>query len=131
MKSAAKPLSDRAKVLLWAGVLAVLAIVSVVATAGCAVVPRAVESSEASFDGNAQNSGVVMSTAAGFVVTDRFRARYNAMIVTYGADFRPPLAIDAGVSPIGEDRWLITKQAMVDFLTMNAWRKAGLKPKAP
>ena len=29
---------------------------------------------------------------------------------TYGGDFQPPLKPDTGMAPIGEDRWLISKQ---------------------
>ena len=98
---------------------------------GCTatVVPQPVEATQASFDGSAQTSGVLLSTATGFVVTSHFRERYNALIAVYGGDFAPPLKPDAGIAPIGEDRWLISKQAMVWMLEMSAWRRAGLKPK--
>ena len=97
---------------------------------GHTVTPDPVTSSQASFDGNVQNSGIVMSTPSGFVVTSHFRERYNAMIAKYGGDFAPPLKPDSGIAPIGEDRWMISKQAMVCFLEMNAWRKAGLEPQS-
>jgi hypothetical protein len=128
MKSASKPLSDKTKVFLWAGFIGLVALISVLSTTGCAttVTPAPVVSQQASYDGNAQNSGIIMSTATGFVVTAHFRARYNSLIATYGGDFKPALKPDAGIAPIGEDRWLISKQAMIDFLEMNAWRKSGM-----
>jgi hypothetical protein len=100
---------------------------------GCVstTVPQRVEASQASFDGGAQNSGIILSTATGFVVTTHFRERYNAMIAVYGGDFVPPLKPDAGIAPIGEDRWLISKEGMVRFVEMNTWRKSGLNPKNP
>lgn len=100
---------------------------------GCTLTvhPDRVETTEASYDGNVQNSGIVMSTENGFLVTDHFRDRYNALIETYGRDFAPPLKKDAGMSRVGEDRWLLTKQRWVDFDLMNSWRKAGLKPTNP
>lgn len=90
--------------------------------------PELVEAAVASYDGNEQNSGVIASTPSGFIVTDNFRLRYNALIATYGADLPTPATVDSGIAPIGPDRWLITKQRMIDFLTMNQWRRAGLKP---
>lgn len=111
--------------------LTILFVAAVVALAGCSspVIPHAIDAREASFDGNAQNSGVITSTPSGFVVTDHFRARHNALIAVYGGDFSPTLKPDHEIYPIGEDRWLISKQGMVDFLEMNAWRRAGLEPK--
>ena len=114
------------KVALW---FVLLVAIFAYCAVGCStVVPDRVESREASFDGNDQNSGVIASTPAGFVVTAHFRERYNALIATYGGDFAPPLTPDAGLAPLGDGRWRITKQHMVQFLTMNAWRKARLEP---
>jgi len=111
--------------------LVVLILATALLFVGCGttVTPDVVHSTQASFDGGQQNSGIVMSTASGFVVTDHFRQRHNALIAVYGGDFAPPLQPDHGIAPIGTDRWLISKQGMVDFLQMNAWRKAGLEPK--
>jgi hypothetical protein len=116
--------------LCWAVLLAGLALL-ICALNGCAgtVTPDRVESRQASFDGNEQNSGIVLSTPSGFVVTSHFRQRYNALIAVYGGDFKPTLKPDDGIAPIGEDRWLLSKKAMVDFLEMNAWKRAGLQPK--
>lgn len=109
------------------------ALIVALVVAGCAVTvaPKPVIAEQASFDNNEQNSGIIMSTPSGFVVTDNFRLRYNRLIATYGADLATPATTDAGIAPIGPDRWLITKQRMIDFLEMNAWRKAGLAPKNP
>jgi hypothetical protein len=98
---------------------------------GCASVvhPERVEARQASFDGNEQTSGILSSTPSGFVVTDHFRERHNAMIATYGGDFIPALKPDHGIAPMGGGRWLISKEGMTHFLEMNAWRRAGLKPK--
>jgi F0F1-type ATP synthase membrane subunit c/vacuolar-type H+-ATPase subunit K len=117
--------------LCWVVLLVGLALLVCALNAGCAgtVAPDRVEARQASFDGNEQNSGVIMSTPSGFVVTSYFRQRYNALIATYGGDFKPALKPDDGIAPIGEDRWLISKQRMIDFLEMNAWRRAGLQPK--
>jgi len=98
---------------------------------GCAttVIPRPVEALEAGWDGGSQTSGMLLSTATGYVVTGTFRARYNLLVATYGRDFAPPLERDAGLTAAGEDRWLITKEGMQHMIEMTAWRRAGLKPK--
>jgi hypothetical protein len=99
---------------------------------GCSAVstvtPDRVESSAPSFDGNEQNSGVIASTPTGFVVTSRFRDRYNALVATYGRDFAPALRRDAGISRIDAGQYAIDKEHMVKFLTMNAWQKAQFAP---
>lgn len=112
--------------------LVILLVGLVVGLTGCGtpVIPQAVAAQEASWDGNVQNSGIIMSTENGFVVTDHFRARYNALISVYGNDFTPPLKVDTGIAMIGTDRHLISKQAMVWMLEMNQWHRAGLKAKA-
>lgn len=111
-------------VLIWA-------LIAFLVLPGCnsTVVPTPVKVEEASFDGNEQNSGVIASTSAGYIVTENFRARYNLLVARYGRDFEPALKPDGGLEPAGESRWLISKQAMVWFLTMNQWRRAGIEPR--
>ncbi len=114
-------------------VVILLAAFLAVASVGCStVVPRAVnEPDQPSFDGNEQNSGVVASTEAGFIVTAHFRDRYNALVAIYGGDFLPALTHDAGLMEIEAGRWQMTRQAMRKFLEMNAWRRAALAPVNP
>ena len=107
-----------------------IAIVSAFTGCSSTVTPSRVESQQASYDGGEQNSGVIASTATGFVVTDHFRARFNGLVRIYGKDFIPELKADGGISPAGNGRWEISKQSMIYFLEMNAWRKAGLEPKS-
>jgi len=101
-------------------------IVMPVLISGCGTVtPERVRSEAASYDGNERNSGVIASTAEGFIVTTHFRARYNALIAVYGEDFRPALPTDEGIRALDAGRWLIDKAHMVKFLEMNAWAKMG------
>lgn len=94
-------------------------------------VPAALPAAAApSFDGAEQNSGVLSSTAAGFLITPHLRDRYNALVARYGGDFAPPLRQDAGLERQGPGTWEMSKQAMVNFLEMNAWRRAGIPPKS-
>jgi hypothetical protein len=110
--------------------LLILALVLALAS-GCAstVTPDRVTAAAPSFDGNEQTSGVLSLNANGAVVTDHFRYRYNALVATYGQDFTPPLKGDAGFTAITSSRWLIDRQHLSQFLEMNAWHRAGLKPR--
>ena len=101
------------------------------ALSGCAgtVSPDRISAAAASYDGNAQTSGIISVNPLGYVVTAHFRDRYNALAALFGRDFAPPLTPDAGLTPITADRWLIDRQHLAQFLEMNAWHRAGLKPK--
>lgn len=111
--------------------IAVLLVGVAVLSAGCGTVtPPPVASESASYDGNEQTSGIISVTPAGVLVTDRFRARYNALVATYGRDFAVPLRVDEGLISVEPNRWLIDRGHFTQFLEMNAWRRAGLAPKA-
>jgi len=110
----------------------ILWLLSVVLT-GCVstVIPQPVARTQASYDPSdtvKPTSGVIMSVPSGFVVTSHFRERLNSLIATYGGDFPIALKPDHQIAPIGEDRWLISKKGMEDFLLMADWKTAGLKP---
>lgn len=97
-------------------------------TTGCAntVTPKTVQSSQASWDGDAQNSGIIALTADHHgIVTPHFRDRYNVMVGTYGPRFQPPLKPDAGITATTTNTFLIDAEHMADFLRMNRWRKQG------
>lgn len=93
-------------------------------------------STEASWDGVTQNSGVISlwpqnargSAVQGFRVTTGFRARHNALIAKYGRRFTPPIVPDQGMTPFPDDTWLISQQAMVWFMDMNQWQRNGVPP---
>jgi hypothetical protein len=101
------------------------------ALSSCAstVSPDSISAAAASYDRNKQNSGIISANALGYVVTSHFRNRHNALVATYGRDFSPPLTPDAGFTEITSSRWLIDRQHLSQFLEMNAWHRAGLKPK--
>lgn len=101
---------------------------------GCTttVIPDHVKPAAASFDGNAQDSGVVVQLQDGSaLVSVHWVERYNAMVTQYGACFQPPLkpldaAQQAAVIAVGDasrPACAVTAQVLTDFLTMNRWRK--------
>lgn len=107
---------------------------------GClsTVVPKPVHSEQASFDGVERTSGVVQfsSELGGFIVTDNFVRRYDALVDIYGNTkdsltrlpyFAPALVRRYGVSQT-RGMWIITPDAMTKFVRMNQWRKAGRVP---
>jgi hypothetical protein len=94
---------------------------------GCAntVRPTVVYSSQASWDGSDQNSGIISETADHHgVVTPHFRDRYNRMIAVYGNRYDPPLRPDDGVQSTGTNTFLIDAQHFAYFFEMNKWRKS-------
>jgi hypothetical protein len=112
-------------------VIQVLALASALLLTGCTstVTPKPVQSSQPSFDGNIQTSGVLGRLPDGsWVVTPHWLERYQAMIRDYGAYFAPPLKPANGVS-LGWGLVTASSQAVTDFETMNRWRKAGKPPK--
>ncbi len=107
----------------------ILLAVVVATSAGCSTVtPKQVRSESPSYDGNDQNSGIIVSTKDGFLVTPRFHIRYNALIEVYGRDFTPPLHEEEGIAKVDANTYLIDKQHMTQFLEMDAWLRAGLHP---
>lgn len=99
---------------------------------GCTstIVPHAVESTQASFDANVQNSGFLgFEIGGGAKITSSARGRYNALIEIYGRDAK--LVKDQGLSPNSDGSWSITKECLVKFLEMSDWKRAGLQPITP
>lgn len=96
-----------------------------------------------SFDGNKQDSGLLLVDTQGALVTERFLARYDDLVRIYGADhsLTTPWVVGTGVSPATEqeaglylDRgkiYRLTKQALVTFIQFNQWRKAGRQHPTP
>jgi hypothetical protein len=103
-----------------------LSIIVISVFIGCAhtVVPTTeVRNSTASYDGNDKNSGIVSTCPGGFVVTDKFLARYDVLAEKYGAKFVPKVKKGDGVTG-----HVIDSEHMVKFLQMNNWNKAGIAP---
>jgi hypothetical protein len=104
-----------------------LALLALSLAPGCLTqVPTQRSGEVASFDGNEQTSGIINSIPEGYVVTARFRDRYNALVAKYGNQWTPELQPDAGMRPfVPGERWVIDRQHMVAFLTLNTWSKSG------
>lgn len=93
--------------------------------ASCTVTPKIVKDAGASFDGNARNSGLIGYDPAGRgILTPHARDRYHALIEMYGKRFDPPLRAGDGLLPTATNTVLIDAEHLVDFATMNGWRKA-------
>src|SRR4051812_2171239 len=93
--------------------------------AGCTVTPTAVKDQQYSWDGNAFNSGIIRLEADGAVITAHARDRYNGLCSIYGGKFIPKLNPDDGVTPNPSEpgTFLLTKERLTQFMTMNRWRK--------
>lgn len=107
----------------------ILLIAAVLLVSGCTstVTPKAVKESQASFDGNAQNSGFLGWTNHFGVITAHAHERYQQLIATYGNRFEPKLAGDAGTTAFTNGTYLIDKEHLVDFGEMELWKRSGAK----
>jgi len=99
---------------------------------GCTstITPPKIHDTQASFDGNAQNSGFIQYNEDGSaLITPHARDRYNGLVDLYGAYFKPRPKHDEGLVQVGSN-WQIDAEHLVKFGTMNRWRKEG-KPTDP
>lgn len=99
-------------------------------TAGCnsTVTPDSVSARHASFDGQAQNSGILKLVPGGAVITPRARDRYNGLVVVYGGEFTPALRPDHGVTERIDGDYDITTEGLQKFIVMNQWKRMGRSP---
>lgn len=111
------------------GIIALL-IPAIIATclagSGCmsTVAPKPVVDRQASFDGNAQNSGILLDLTNGYaIVTPHWRDRYNAFIARYGASYQVKLN-DYGLTPYTNGTWLANKQSRSYFAIWNLQSKS-------
>jgi hypothetical protein len=84
----------------------------------------------ASWDGSEQNSGLVSDANSSMVVTPHWRDRYNALVVLYGAQFRPALVADQGLTagaPGGN--WYANHFARIHMYVMNTWDHSAMHGK--
>lgn len=101
---------------------------SMAALAGCTVSPDQVHARVASFDGGAQNSGVIAALPGGqFSVTAHWRDRFNALVTVYGANFVPHITADFGITAAANGTYIATAQAVADFGKMNLLYKSHPK----
>lgn len=102
--------------------------------AGCAptITPRVVQSQSASFDGNAQNSGLVgFDDAGNGILTEHGWNRYLELVHEYGSHFTPPLAAPELSAKTATNTFLIDRQHLAYFAAMNRWKKQGANPHGP
>ena len=89
------------------------------------ITPDTVDASSASYDDGVLNSGVICrlsdadGNCAGWVITERARARYNALVAKYGATtWNPPIGADYGITPYSDGNCQMTDEAMAKFISM-------------
>jgi hypothetical protein len=102
----------------------------------CTVTPQPVVPTEAGFDGDTQDSGIVRclrdarGAVVGWVVTARARDHYNALLDKYGAVmWLPPAGRDYGVCERADGMFDMSDEAMTMFVAMSqrARMDAGAK----
>ena len=131
----------------FTAIVSMIAALGIFLFGGCSTVTQApVKSQSASWDGNAQNSGILAKVPAGYIVTPTFRARYNSLITIYGRSktkdgspiFTPPLAVDSGITPVPPSVasqtynqpqvWLINNQGMAAMVILSDLKRRGFAP---
>jgi len=88
--------------------------------AGCAQVPTSVPATSISYDGGAQDAGVLQLIAGGALVTPGFVARYDSLIGEYGKSFLPRLRADDGITKRSPSTFFIDNEHLADMSTMSA-----------
>lgn len=99
---------------------------------GCTVTPVPVKDSQASWDQNQQNSGLIGFDNEGFaIITPHARDRYNSLTELYAGHFSPKLKADEGVSknPADPGTYRMTKEALTHFMAMVRFKKENKEPK--
>ncbi len=96
--------------------------VTLLSLTSCAnITPKTGTPTEASFDGNTQNSGIVSQLTeidengkerptGGYVITESALQRYNSYIDRYGSRFSPPLKQNFGTTKRDDGNYNITKE---------------------
>jgi hypothetical protein len=134
-----------------AAIIVVLFVLGLLLTGCGTVIPKTVQANVASYDGGAQNSGLLSMTTnttgevTGAIITPHARDRYNALISIYSTNFFPALTFDAGITPMlvfkpqivpvngpppeqSAQTYLIDAEHLVDFMRMNRWNRQTLNP---
>ena len=125
----------------------IITLAAMVALSGCVsgcgtTAPKPVTAQRPSFDvvpdakGNNANSGGLVFTNHLLLITPTARDRYNALCVKWGKKLVPPVVPpDAGLTlqPGTTNRWLIDKDHLDKWSTMNLWESQpatslGVKP---
>lgn len=98
-------------------------------TSSLTIAPAPIKTTQASWDGNKQNSGIISVNKDGFLVTPHFIDRYQGLLARYGDRLTPKVRPDdtIGVSPEGGN-FQITAQVLARFNRLNAMRKAEQGP---
>ncbi len=100
---------------------------------GCTstVTPPTVTSSQASWDGNQQNSGFIGYDSVGNgILTIHAYQRYYELASSYGHHFSPKLDVyrDDDLQKTATNTYIIDAAHLEKFATMNRWKKQGVKP---
>ena len=72
----------------------------------------------------------------GYLVDDAFRDRYNALVAIYGKKklengapvFVPPIVKDSGLTPKGDNQWLMSNDAMENMVVLSDLKRRGATP---
>ena len=95
---------------------------------GCTktIIPNNIVTNQAGFSGNEASGGFVGFAPDGQgIITERSKLKYNSLIELYGDNFLPPIEKDFGITSNTNGTFLITKEALSNYMLMNQWYKNG------
>lgn len=106
-------------------------LLSSVLLAGCTVIPKWGAPKVASWDGNAQNSGLIAQLPDhSAIITARANARYMALATDYGWKFNPHIDGTEAVPYTNSTTvytYRLDAEHLADFAIMSRWKHQGVK----
>jgi hypothetical protein len=112
----------------WAIVIFAVLCLLALNNLGCVmstVTPDRIEVPLASYDGAEANSGILALEAGGAIVTEKFAARYVALLKLYREAFVPRVNPKDGVAVRPDGTRFITNEVLERMILMSEWRRMG------
>lgn len=88
-------------------------------------IDKIIKDSEASFEKNKKNSGVLdFISDQGWLITKNAANRYNNLIKKYSESLDNPIPVNFGLTELGEN-FIMTQEAMIKFALLNQIHKSN------
>jgi hypothetical protein len=96
---------------------------------GCEVTPNLVVPSQPSLDNGTPTSGVLdVLPNQNYLVSELWAERYTNLVANYGFRCSPPLTQPLWITKTNNGNFVVTSDAMQDFILMNILSKQHIKP---
>lgn len=98
---------------------------------GCTVTPSVVPASSVAYSGNVQNGGILASIPPGDLpveISSTLVVKFAALARKYGPGWTPEVKPGDGIAPQSDGTFLITKEYLSIYATMNILERSAIKP---